>query len=278
MGRGVRGPGKSSFTLRLFAWLFFLWMYVPLLVAIRVSVTEGDLGTDPRGFSLQWYRSAFVEKDIRDAMINSVSLALLTVVIATPLGTALAIGLSRWRSRASTAIKGTVLLALGVPQIALSTALFILIASVFTFMKFGSTAQLFAHVTLAIPFVVVIVLSRLRMIGGEYEEMALDLGASPLQSVRMVILPLLTPSIVVAAAVAFVLSYDNIVLSQQLCIERKCGTIPVVLYGGGRVGSPGPRPYALATIGLGFALVVIALAWRGFRLLRARTQLRPSSR
>ncbi|MEX0834221.1 MAG: ABC transporter permease [Actinomycetota bacterium] len=270
---GVKGISKSPIPLRLFAWGFFLWFYVPILIAIRVSVTEGEFSFDPHGFTLEWFKVAFQEEDLRDGIIHSLVLAVATVAIALPLGTAMALGLRHMRSRAATALKGMVFLAIGLPQLALAVALFILFASVFTFVKFGGIAQLLAHVTLAIPFVVVIVLVRLQTIAVEYEEMAQDLGASPAQAVRRVILPLTAPAMAIASAVAFVVSYDNIVLSQQLCIERFCRTIPVMLYGGGRSGSPSPGPYALGVIALTISLLVISLSWAAYRAVRARTQI-----
>jgi ABC-type spermidine/putrescine transport system permease subunit II len=107
------------------------------------------------------------------------------------------------------------------------------------------------------------------------EEMAMDLGASPFEALRRVMAPLLSPALVGSAAVAFALSFDNIVLSDRLCIDNPCRTLPLFLFGrGGSIDTPPPSTFALGVVGLGVSLGALAIAlamWRLARRLTVRT-------
>ena len=125
------------------------------------------------------------------ALFNTLKLAGLCMLIATPIGVAMAIGLHRWRGRTSNAANGLMLVPIVTPEIVFGVALFLVFSQVYTGLPDGLTRQLLGHVTFTISFVVVIVRGRLAAIGTQYEEAARDLGASRLQAIRLVLLPLL---------------------------------------------------------------------------------------
>jgi spermidine/putrescine transport system permease protein len=106
--------------------------------------------------------------------------------------------------------------------------------------------------------------ARLLSIGKEYEEAAMDLGASPVQSLRRVLMPLLAPAIFASVAIVFAASIDNFVISQQLCANATCQTIPILIYSSARRG-PLPSLNALATIALFASTTLIALAYVVYR-------------
>jgi len=141
-------------------------------------------------------------------------------------------------------------------------------------LRLDGRAVLAGHVTLALPFVVLIVRSRLLATGTAYEEMAMDLGASPFESIRRVTVPLLVPALVVAAVVAFALSFDNFALTNWLCLFNECRTTPTFLYDSGRGGDPSPAALALGSLALGVSVLAVALALVVPRGLRAPFRLR----
>lgn len=243
--------------------LYVLWSLVPVLIAIQFSFNAGRSRSVWQGFSLRWYveDSASVMRDpsLRLALAQSVRLAVLTMLVATPLGVALAIGLARWRGRWARASNALMLFPLITPEIVMGVSLFFVFTDLFRFVQFGTMAQFLGHVTFTISFVVIIVRGRLFSIGRQYEEAAMDLGASPGEALRRVLLPMLAPAIFAGFAIAFALSIDDFVISQFLSGGASSVTIPVRLYSGARL-SPPPSLNALATVLLVLTLAAVVSA------------------
>jgi spermidine/putrescine transport system permease protein len=242
---------------------YVLWALLPVLVAIQFSFNGGRSRTVWQGFSLRWYLTdaASVARDdsLRLALFQSVRLAFLTMLVATPLGVALALGLARWRGRGARPAGFLMLVPLITPEIVMGVALFMVFANLYDFVPFGTWAQFLGHVTFSISFVVIIVRGRLFAIGRDYEEAAMDLGASPAQAVRRVLLPLLAPAIFASLAIVFAISIDDFVISQFLVAGADTVTIPVRLYSGARLAPP-PSLNALATLMLVITMFAISVA------------------
>jgi spermidine/putrescine transport system permease protein len=253
--------------LAVLTWLYLMWSLVPILLAIRASFASGD-AIDSGGFSLDPYDALFRHSGVQRVLVQSLGLAAATMAIATPLGAALALALRYRRRRSSSFMTGVLLMAVAVPQPVLAIALFFVFVHLFTFVRLDTGAELIAHVTLALPFVAVVTSLGLRSIGPEYEEMAMDLGASPTQSLRRVVLPLLAPSVVGAAVIAFVLSFDNLVLSDWLCFPESCRTIPLRLFAGAVDHNLGPNTYALGVTGLVLTSLAMAVGLWVVRVMR----------
>jgi spermidine/putrescine transport system permease protein len=243
--------------------LYILWSLIPVAIAIQFSFNAGRSRSVWQGFSLRWYlednASVLRDPSLRSALVQSVKLAALTMVVATPIGVALAIGLARWRGRASRAANTLMLFPLITPEIVMGVSLFFVFSQLFSFVPFGTWAQFLGHVTFTISFVVIIVRGRLFAIGRQYEEAAMDLGASPGQAMVRVLLPMLSPAIFASLAIAFALSIDDFVISQFLTAGASSVTIPVRLYSGARL-SPPPSLNALATVLLVLTLVAVVSA------------------
>jgi spermidine/putrescine transport system permease protein len=127
-----------------------------------------------------------------------------------------------------------------------------------------------AHLPFSISFVVIIVRGRLFAIGRDYEEAAMDLGASPFEAMRRVLLPLLSPAILASFAIVFALSIDDFVISQFLVGGASSVTIPVRLYSGARLAPP-PSLNALATVLMVVTVTAIVLAGLAFRAWKKRS-------
>jgi spermidine/putrescine transport system permease protein len=106
---------------------------------------------------------------------------------------------------------------------------------------------------------VIVVRARLLSIGKQYEEAAMDLGATPLGAMRRVLFPLLSPAILASIAIVFASAIDNFVISERLSVSAATQTIPIIIYGSAR-RSPLPSLNALATVTLASSTVVVATA------------------
>ncbi|HZJ52211.1 MAG TPA: ABC transporter permease [Actinomycetota bacterium] len=245
-------------------WLYVLWSIVPMIIAIQFSFNAGRSRSTWQGFSLRWYLddpdlSLLHNPLLRSALGQSLKLALFTMVIATPIGVALALGLARWRGRGSGAGNFLMLFPLVTPELVMGSALFIVFTTLLTFVGLGTPAQLLGHVTFSISYVVIVVRGRLFAIGKEFEEAAMDLGASPVQALRLILLPMLAPAVFAALMIVFAISIDDFVISQFLKGGANSETVPILIYSNVRA-APTPALNALATIMLMFSMLAIAMA------------------
>ncbi|TMJ94180.1 MAG: ABC transporter permease subunit [Actinobacteria bacterium] len=199
-------------------------------------------------------------------MIQSLKLATADVVIATPIGVLLALGLARWQGRGSRPSNFLMLFPLVTPEIVMGVSLLLVFSHIFMFIHTGTLAQILGHVTFSISYVVVIVRGRLFSIGRQYEEAAADLGASPTIALARVLFPLLTPAIIASAAVVFATSIDDFVISQWLSKGGVTDTVPILIYGATRA-APLPSTNAIATIMMVVTLVVVTLGFLAWRVL-----------
>lgn len=265
--------GKPRF-LPVFTWLYIVWSLVPVLIAVQFGFNDGRSRSSWQGFSLRWYfddpdLSVIHDPRLLDALVQSLRLAGLTMLVATPIGVALAIGLARWRGRGSRPANMLMLFPLVTPEIVMGVALFLIFVYVFGFIGLGTVAQVLGHVTFTISYVVIIVRGRLFAVGKEYEEAAMDLGASSWQAMRMVLLPLLAPAIFASLAIAFAISIDDFVISAFLLGDQSTTPIPVLLYSAAR-SAPSPAINALASILLLSTLVAVSIAVLFLRWSRRR--------
>lgn len=268
----ARNPWGRPRFLAAWTWIYILWSIVPVVIAVVFSFNAGRSRSAWQGFSFRWYwgdpdLSVWHDPSLQSAMIQSLKLAALTMLIATPIGVALALGLARWRGRASRPANFLMLLPLVTPEIIMGVSLFLVFVHLFRFVDLGTGAQTIGHVTFTISFVVIVIRGRLFAIGREYEEAAMDLGASRIQALRFVLLPLLRPAIFAGLMIAFALSIDDFVISQFLVGGADSVTIPVRLYSAARLG-PTPALNALASILLFATLLVVTIA--GLALRRAK--------
>jgi spermidine/putrescine transport system permease protein len=266
-----RNPWRRPYVLAGVTWLYILWSLAPVLIAVQFSFNDGRSRSTWQGFSTQWYccaeGSVGEDPSLLLALQNSLILASLTVLVATPLGVMLALGLTRWRSRSSGVANGIALVPLVTPELVIGSALYLVMVNLYQFVPLGRPAMLLGHVTFSISYVLVIVRSRLLAIGRDYEEASMDLGASPMQAIRTVLIPLLLPSIFASAMIVFATSLDDFVVSQFLFGNASNVTVPIKLYNAVR-SAPTPALNALATLLLAASFLALLLAYVGLRARR----------
>jgi len=272
LGAWWRNPWRRPVVLAGATWLYVLWSILPVLIAIQFSFNSGRSRSSWQGFSFRWWwedadRSLWNDESLRQAITNSLVLAGLTMLIATPVGVALALGLARWRGRVARGSNLLMLVPLSTPEIVVGSMLFLVFDNLYTSIPLGRPAMVLGHITFSVSYVVVIVRGRLLTIGRDVEEAAQDLGATPLQALRTVLLPLLGPAIFASLMIVFATSIDDFVISAFLSADASSETVPIKIYSNVR-GSPTPALNAMATamlLGTAVALVLAVVALRVFR-------------
>jgi spermidine/putrescine transport system permease protein len=258
--------------------VYLVWSLTPLVLAVRVALSSPNAFNGLHGFTLSTIRLALRDPGSREILQRSFVLATAVAFVATPIGAALAFGLHRWRGSLPRVLTGLTVVAVVTPQAALGVAAFFTYLDL-VHLPLRLPAVFLAHVTLAIPFVVLIVRARLLGLPVEAEEVALDLGASPISMVRRVLLPLSVPALIAGGAIAFTLSFDNIVLSHWLCIANgnACTLLPALLSSGrGGAIEIDPFLYAMGTIGMAITLLMMTVVL--LVLATIRRQSRSSAR
>jgi spermidine/putrescine transport system permease protein len=267
----LRNPwGKPRFLVAI-TWGYIVWSIVPVLIAVQFSFNATRSRTVWDSFSTRWYwgdpvDSVWHDPTLRHSLFQTFKLAGADVLIAVPIGVLLALGLARWRGRGAGTSNFIMLFPLVTPEIVMGVSLLLVFSHIFTFVHTGTLAQILGHVTFSISFVVVIVRGRLFSIGRQYEEAALDLGATPFVALTRVLLPLLRPAIIASAAVVFAISADDFVISQWLSSGGPTDTVPIQIYAATRA-APLPSVNAIATIMMVSTLLIVTagfLLWRVF--------------
>jgi spermidine/putrescine transport system permease protein len=266
-------PWRKPRVLSAITWAYLAWSLLPVLIAIWISFSSGRGNSTFQGpFSLQYWTgtgfedsgSLFRDPDLRSAIRQTLLLSGLTMLIAVPLGVAFAIGLDRWRGRAAKASNFLMLLAFVMPEIVLGVAVLYVVLYLLTFIPLGTPAQIIGLVTFQVSYPVIIVRARLLSIGPEYEEAAMDLGATPRQSIRAVLLPLLAPAIFASFAIVFADTIDDFVTVTYLKGGSETEALATKIYTQVR-GAPTPAVNAAATFMLITTTTVIALGYIGYK-------------
>jgi spermidine/putrescine transport system permease protein len=200
--------------LNVYAAIAIAYMIVPIVVIAVFSFGETPrdrLTFSLDGFTLEYWQHAFAIEELNDALLTSLKLAALSTAISTLIGTLMALALVRYDFFGRRASNLLIVLPMATPEIVMGAALLSLF--IYYTIALGFTTLLIAHVMFSISFVVVVVRSRLIGFDRSLEEAAQDLGASPLQTFRLVTLPLIMPAVVAGALLAFALSLDDFVIS-----------------------------------------------------------------
>jgi spermidine/putrescine transport system permease protein len=243
--------------------LVYAFLFAPILIVILFSFNSAKSLQTFEGFSLRWYREFLGDDSLRTSLFTSIEIAAITTVVAAVLGTALALGMARSRSRVGGAAALLLLIPLVTPEIVAGVSAFVLFAQLGVALSVETI--ILAHITFSISYVCVVVRGRLASMGTDIEEAALDLGATPLQAVRLVTLPALWPAILAAAMLVFVLSFDDFVLSFFTTGETP-QPLPVRIYSALRFGIS-PTINAIGTLMLVVSATFIAIAIALPRLL-----------
>jgi len=230
--------------------------YIPILVTVIYSFNESRISSVWEGFSLKWYVELFQDRDLKEALLNSLILAVLSCICAVLIGTTGALGMSHKKSKLNDTVAYAAMLPIMIPEIILG----MVFLSVFSLMglPFGMVTLVIAHTTFCVPYIYSMVKARLVGMDKALEEAALDLGASPIRVFFDVILPQILPAIFSGIILAFAMSFDDVVIS-IFVTGPTVNTLPVKIYTKLKTGVT-PEINALATLMLLFTILLFGLS------------------
>jgi spermidine/putrescine transport system permease protein len=252
--------------LRVYVALFFVFLFSPIALVVLFSFNSTKSLQNFDGFSLRWYEQFFESESLRSSLGASIQIALVTMVVATVIGTLLAYGLVRSRTRWSSSLNVLMLVPLVTPEIVAGVSALLVFTQVG--LQLSLTTIILGHITFSISYVTVVVRARLAALGLEVEEAAMDLGATRLETFRLITLPALWPAILAAGLLVFALSFDDFVLSFFTTGESP-QPLPVRIWSAIRFGVT-PTINAIGTFMLAVSVLTIGLAIALPRLLGRR--------
>jgi spermidine/putrescine transport system permease protein len=244
--------------------LAIVYLLLPIAVIAIFSFNDpaGKFNYTWQGFTFDYWKDAFALESLNDALVTSLELAALSTVLATILGTMIALALVRHEFFGRKVANLLIVIPLATPEVVIGAALLSLFVT--NAVALGFTTLLIAHVMFSISFVVIVVRSRLIGFDRRLEEAARDLGAPAWTTFRTITLPLIAPGILGAALLAFALSIDDFVISNFNSGQTE--TFPLFIFGAAQRGIP-VQVYTLATIL--FAVTVLAMLFVTWQQKRA---------
>lgn len=245
--------------------LLLILMYLPILVVVVYSFNDTKLFSW-EGFTFSWYQKLLHNRNIITAFFNSLELAALSSLSASVLGTVGAVGIAGRHFRGRGALENLSLIPIMVPEIILGMAYL----AFFSFLRlpFGMLTLVLAHTTFCVPYIFINVKARLAGLDPAIGEAARDLGASAPRAFFDITLPLIAPSILSGALLAFAMSMDDVVIS-FFATDAQTSTLPLQIYSMLKMGVT-PEINALCTLMLGAVFLIVAVG----RLVSARRQRR----
>jgi len=240
-----------------YAILAFAYLLVPIAVVIAFSFNNppGRYNYTWHGFTLDQWKNWDAVPALKDAMILSLEIALVASVVATVLGTLIALALVRYRFGGRGATNLLIFVPMATPEVVLAASLLALFLNV-TIFTLGFGTILIAHIMFCISYVVVTVKARLIGFDRSLEEAAMDLGANELTTFRKVTLPLIAPAILAGALLSFALSIDDFVITYFNAGSEV--TFPIFVWGSAQRGVP-PQVNVFGTVIFVVALTLMVV-------------------
>lgn len=206
----MQNKGKRPFGKVLMV-LMIIFFYLPIAYMIIFSFNDGKSLTSFTGFSLRWYQHMLESQDMMEALYTTFSVAILATVISTIAGTIAAIGLSKSKKVIRNLMDQVNNLPMMNPEIVTAIG-FMLLFITFKVEK-GYMTMLLAHIAFCIPYVMLSVMPKIKQLDPNLADAAMDLGATPWQALRKVIVPQIMPGIISGGLIAFTMSIDDFIIS-----------------------------------------------------------------
>ncbi len=244
-------------TLWVMFWFLVVFLYAPLVILIIFSFNDSEIVSFPwLGFTTKWYHQFIQEPALLSALKTSVLVATLTSIVATALAIPASIALVRRRFFAKGFVSGVMLAPLVIPLVVLGISLLILFHA--AGVPLSPYTAVIGHVVIAMPFAILTLVPRLRRIPAALEDASRDLGATAMQTFRLITFPLLAPAMISAFLISFTISFDELVISSFLVGDQV--TFPVYLYSQLRLPERLPSVIAVAVVILVVSVVVVVIS------------------
>ena len=253
----------KRFFAQCYIWLLLIILYAPIVFIVVFSFTESKVLGNWTGFSTKLYSNLFTGDmqgtgSLMLAIQNTLIIALIAAVVSTLLGTVAAIGIHNMRGKTKQAITLLNNIPMLNPDIITGVSLFLLF--VFLHISQGYLTVVLAHITFCTPYVVLNVLPKLTQMNPNVYEAALDLGATPFQALRKVLIPLLKPGMISGFIMAFTMSLDDFAVTFFTRGTIGLDTLSTYIYTDARKGGLTPELSPLITllfVGILILLIVI---------------------
>ena len=262
---------------RAYTALVFAFLFLPILIVVVYSFNAGRHVTELKGFSTQWYASAWSDRFLLNALRNSLTIAGVTAVLATVMGTASALALDRLRPRLRWLVELLTYVAIIVPGIVIGIATLIFLVTAFDWLNpwlvyfgggtaphlgLGTASVIAAHTLFTLAIVNVLVRTRIRGMDRSLIEASEDLFATPWRTFVQVTFPQLLPAVVSGALLAFTFSFDDFIIA--FFTSGQDQTVPIYLFASIRRGVS-PEVNAIATVLLSVTILAMVLAGLVYR-------------
>lgn len=234
---------KSSLQKIYLGFIFFL-LYAPIVTLVVLSFNDSKTSAKWGGVTGKWYVSLFQNEQIMNALYTTLTIALLSALIATFIGTIAAIGIQSMNKKLRSLMLGITNIPMLNADIVTGISLMLLFIACRTTMGFSTI--LLAHITFNIPYVILSVLPKLKQTNKRTYEAALDLGASPIYAFFKVVFPDILPGVFSGFLLAFTMSLDDFVIT-HFTKGPGVDTLSTKIYSEVRKGIK-PEMYALSTL------------------------------
>ncbi|HYA19931.1 MAG TPA: ABC transporter permease [Burkholderiales bacterium] len=234
--------------------LVYAFLYVPLIIVVVYSFNDSRLNAEWVGFTLNWYRVLFHDRQMIGAAVNSLTIAIVSSLVATALGTMAGIAIHRYKPKL---LPFMVITPVAMPEILLGVSLLLFFIQVMN-LTLGMLSIIIAHITFCIGFVAIVVRARLAGMDESIFEAARDLGATPWQTFKLVTFPLIMPGVVAGALMSFTLSIDDFVIT-FFTVGVGVTTLPLQIYSMIKIAVT-PEVNAVSTLLMLLTLTTIIVA------------------
>ncbi|MCQ2143357.1 MAG: ABC transporter permease [Bacteroidales bacterium] len=268
----------KKFISQAYLWLLLILLYAPLIFIAIFSFTESKVLGNWTGFSTKLYEN-LVTGGVQGggallrAIENTLLIALVAALFSMVLGTIAAIGIYNLKGRKKQAVQFLNNIPMINPDIITGVSLFLLF--IFLHITQGYTSVILAHITFCTPYVVLSVLPKLSQMNPNIYEAALDLGATPFQALRKVLVPELRPGMISGFILAFTMSLDDFAVTFFTRGTIGLETLSTYIYADARKGGLTPELRPLMTII--FAVILILLVVIGFTQKKSATRKNPEA-
>jgi spermidine/putrescine transport system permease protein len=249
--------GMKKILAQSYIWLLLIILYAPILIIAIFSFTEAKVLGNWTGFSTRLYENLFsggVQNSLLAAIQNTLSIAIIASLVSTLLGSVAAIGIHNLKGRTRRAITFLNDVPMLNPDIITGISLFLLFVALGVTQ--GYVTVVLAHISFCTPYVVLSVMPKLKQMDQNTYEAALDLGATPFQALRKVIIPQIRPGMISGMILAFTLSIDDFAVTLFTKGNQGLETLSTYIYADARKGGLTPELRPLMTI---IFLVVLVL-------------------
>ncbi|HXZ96529.1 MAG TPA: ABC transporter permease [Burkholderiales bacterium] len=234
--------------------LVYAFLYVPLIIVVVYSFNDSRLNAEWVGFTLSWYRVLFNDSQMIGAAVNSLTIAIVSSLVATALGTMAGIAIHRYKPKL---LPFMVITPVAMPEILLGVSLLLFFIQVMN-LTLGMLSIIIAHITFCIGFVAIVVRARLAGMDESIFEAARDLGATPWQTFKLVTFPLIMPGVIAGTLMSFTLSIDDFVIT-FFTVGVGVTTLPLQIYSMIKIAVT-PEVNAVSTLLMLLTLTTIIVA------------------